>query len=59
MVISRKQMILDLNVPFPKTFVYKYPSQRVAWRYFDYSIILPGYSQESSWRAFFPKGKEN
>ena len=58
MVISRKQMILDLTAPFPKMSFYKYPSQREAWGSFYYSIILPDYSQESSWRVFFLRGKE-
>ena len=52
-------MILDLTSPFPKNLVYKDPIQREAWGYFYYSTILPNYSQESSWRAFFPRGKEN
>jgi len=52
-------MILDLTAPFPKKSVYKYPSQREDWGYFDYSIILPDYAQESSWRTFFKRGKEN
>ena len=51
-------MILDLNAPFPKSSSYKDPRKREAWGYFDYSMILPDYSQESSWRAFFPRGKE-
>ena len=59
MVISRKQMILDLTAHFLEKFVYKDPNQREDWGSFDYSIILPYYSQESSWRAFFPRGKEN
>ena len=58
MVISRKQMILDLTVPFPKIFVYKDPIQREDWGYFDYSMILLDYSQESSWRTFFPNRKK-
>ena len=52
MDISRNQMILDLTVPFPKKSVYKNPSQREAWGTLDYSIILPDYIQESSWRTF-------
>ena len=52
-------MVLDLIAHFPKKYVYKDPSQREAWGSFDYSMILPGYSQESSWRAFFPRGKSN
>ena len=59
MVISRKQMILDLISPFPKKCVYKDPSQRKAWGSFDYSMILPDYSRESSWRVYFLRGKEN
>ena len=59
MVISRKQMILDLTAPFLEKSVYKDPCQREARGSFDYSIILLDYSQESSWRAFFPRGKEN
>ena len=50
-------MILDLTAPLPEKFVYKNPGQREAWGYFDDSIILPNYSQESYWRAFFQRGK--
>ena len=59
MVISRKQMIIDLIAYFLEKSIYKDPSQREAWGYFDYSMILPYYSQENSWSAFFPRGKEN
>ena len=59
MAISRKQMILDLTTHFPKNSVYKDPNQREAWGSFDYSMILGDYSQESSWREFFPRGKAN
>ena len=52
-------MILDLTTPFHKMSFCKDPSQREAWEYFDYSIILPDCSQESSWRECFPRGKEN
>ena len=52
-------MILDLTAPLIENSAYKNPSQREAWGYFDYSMIPPDYSQESSWIAFFPKGKEN
>ena len=52
-------MILDLTAPFPDRYVYKDPSQGEAWGSFDYSIILPAYSQEISWRAFFLRGKAN
>ena len=38
--------------------VYKERCQREAWGSFDFPSILPDYySQESSWRAFFPRGK--
>ena len=57
MVILRNQMILDLTAPFLEKSVYRNTSQREAWGSFDYSIILPNYSQESSWRAFFLRGK--
>ena len=50
-------MNLDLTAPFPEKYVYKSPSQREAWGSLDYSIILPDYSQESSWRNFFLRGK--
>ena len=52
-------MILDLTAPFPEKSLYKDPSQREAWGSFDFSMILPDYSQESYWKAFFPRGKEN
>ena len=52
-------MILDLTAPFPKKYVYKDQSQRESWGSLDYSMILLDYSQESSWRASFPGGKEN
>ena len=54
MVKSRNQMIRDLTAPLTKKFVYKFPSQREAWGYLPYFgvIILPDYSQESSWRTF-------
>ena len=57
MVISRKQMILDFTAPFHENSVYKDPSQREAWGSFYYSIILPDYSQQSSWRTFFLREK--
>ena len=44
MVISSKQMILDLTAPFSKKPVYKNPIQREAWGSFDDSKILPDYS---------------
>ena len=50
-------MILDLTAPLTKNSTYKNPSQREAWGYFCYSIILSDYSQESSWRTFFLRGK--
>ena len=50
-------MILDLTSPFPKNLVYKDPIQREAWGSFDYSLMVPDYSQESSWRALFTRGK--
>ena len=50
-------MILDLTTPLTKKFAYKYPRQREAWGSFDYSIIPPDYSQETSWRTFFLRGK--
>ena len=52
-------MILDLTAPFSKMSFYKDPSQREAWGSSYYSIILPDYSQEISWREFFSRGKEN
>ena len=50
-------MILDLTAPLTKKYAYKNPSQREAWGSFYCSIILHIYSQESSWRIFFLKGK--
>ena len=50
-------MILDLTCPFPENYVYKYTRDRETWGSFDYSIILLDYSQESSWRTFFLRGK--
>ena len=57
MIISRKQLTLDLTAPFPEKSIYKDPRQREAWGYFDYSTILPDYFQESLWRTFFLRGK--
>ena len=50
-------MILDLTIPFLEKSSYKDPIQREAWGSFDYSLIVPDYSQESSWRALFTRGK--
>ena len=50
-------MILDLIAPLTEKYSYKKPSQREAWGPLCYSIILPDYSQESSWRTFFLRGK--
>ena len=51
-------MILDLIAPLTEKYSYKNPSEREAWGYFCYSIILPDYSQENSWRTFFLRGKK-
>ena len=51
-------MILDLTAPLTENSAYKNPIQREAWGSFHYSIILPDYSQESSWRTFFLRGKK-
>ena len=49
-------MILDLISPFPeKMSTYKDPSQREAWVYFNYSIILPHYFSIEFLENFFPK----
>ena len=50
-------MILHLNSPLTENYAYKNPRQREAWGSLYYSIILPNYSQESSWRTFFLRGK--
>ena len=50
-------MILDLKSPLTENSACKNPSQREAWGFSCYSIILPNYSQESSWRTFFLRGK--
>ena len=50
-------MILDLTTPLTEKSTYKNPRQREAWGPFYYSIIVPDYSQESSWRTFFLRGK--
>ena len=50
-------MILDLTAPLTEKYSYINPSEREAWGYFCYSIILPDYSQESSWKTFFLGGK--
>ena len=50
-------MILDLTAPLTEKYTYKNPSQIEAWGYFCYYIILPDYSQKSSWRTFFLRGK--
>ena len=40
--------------------VFKYPSQRNAWRSLDFpSILVDYYSPKSSWRAFFQREKGN
>ena len=57
MVISINEMILDLTTPLIENSSYKNPSQREAWGYIYYSTILPDYSEESSWRTFFLRGK--
>ena len=59
MVISRKQMILDSTTPFHEKSIYKNPSKRETWGSFDYFMILRDYFEESSWRVFFPREKEN
>ena len=51
-------MILDLTSPLIENYAYKNPSQRDAWGPFYYSIIVPNYSQEISWRTFFLRGKK-
>ena len=51
-------MILDLTTPLTEKYAYKNPSQIEAWGHFYYSIIVPDYSQESSWRTFFLRGKK-
>ena len=59
-VKSRNQMILDLTSPLTENSSYKNPSQKEAWGssiFLGESIILPDYSQESSWRPFFLRGK--
>ena len=57
MLISRNQMILDLIAHFREKCVYKNASQREAWGYLDDSIILANDIQESSWRTFFLREK--
>ena len=52
-------MILGLTAPLTEKSTYQNPSQRDAWGSFCYSIILPDYSQESFWRTYFPKRKED
>ena len=52
-------MILDLTIHFLEKYSYKEPIQREDWGYFHYSMILPNYSQESFWRTYFPKRKED
>ena len=46
-------MIIDLTTPLTENSVYKDPSQREAWGSLPFFgiIILPDYSQESSWRT--------
>ena len=51
-------MILYLTAPLTKKYAYKNPSQREAWGPFYYSIIVPDYSQECSWRTFFLREKK-
>ena len=51
-------MILGLTAPLSEKSSYKIPSQREAWGSFCCSIILPDYSQESSWRRLFLRGKK-
>ena len=51
-------MILDLTTPLTEKSAYKNPRQREAWGSFVHSIILRDYSQESSWRTFFLRGKK-
>ena len=41
-----------------ENYAYKNPIQREAWGPFYYSIIVPDYSQESSWRTFFLREKK-
>ena len=50
-------MILDLTSPLNEKSTYKNPSQREAWGSFYISTALLDYSQESSWRTFFLRGK--
>ena len=50
-------MILDLTTSLTEKFTYKNPSLIETWGSFCYSIILPDYSQESSWRNLFLRGK--
>ena len=59
MVKSRNQMILDLTAPLTEKYVYKVPIQREARGSLPSFgvLILPDYSQESSWRTFFLRGK--
>ena len=60
MVKSRNQMILDLTAPFTEKSSYKKKDKERLGDllYLDDSIIVPHYSQESSWRTFFLRGKK-
>ena len=49
-------MIICLTAPLSENYAYRNPTQREAWVTFHYSIILPDYSQESSWRTFLLRG---